>query len=150
MIKADRLLRIILFLAGLSMLGGLVGVFMPTAWMATTHEWLGLGHFPDTPVVEYLARGLSIMYVLLGVLFVALSTDVRRFGPVITTMVIALPVAELALAGILLARDRFLGLCLVGESAGAVLLCLVTLLLQRKLRPPPHEIRAGRRGVSGP
>ena len=37
----------------------LVPFVMPRSWMATVHEWLGMGVLPDKPVVEYLAPPTS-------------------------------------------------------------------------------------------
>jgi hypothetical protein len=67
-------------------------VFMPVDWMDTTHRYFGMGPLLRTPVVEYLARTVSYLYFAHGALCLLLSTDVRRFGPVITC------VASLSLA----------------------------------------------------
>ena len=34
--------------------------------MAACHEAMGLGPFPDAPIVEYLARSVSAYYAMLG------------------------------------------------------------------------------------
>ena len=34
--------------------------------MATLHQWLGLGDFPDAPITIYLARSTSLLYALHG------------------------------------------------------------------------------------
>ena len=58
-------------------------VLLPVDWMAETHRLLGLGEFPRTGIVDYLARSLSMFYGLIGVLLLLLSSDVDRFRPVI-------------------------------------------------------------------
>ena len=66
-------------------LGGLVtvlafpAIFLPVDWMASTHEWLGLGEFPRRPVVEYLARSIAALYGFHGVLLLIVASDVVRY-----------------------------------------------------------------------
>ena len=51
--------------------------------MASTHRWLGLGEFPRTPLVDYLARSVAAMYGFHGALLFVISTDVVRYGPLV-------------------------------------------------------------------
>jgi hypothetical protein len=111
--------------------------------MTATQAWLGLGVFPDRPVAEYLARGLSTVYVLLGVLYLLLASDVRRYAPVITLVSIVLPLAELSTAGILLARDRAWGVALFVLAAGSTLMGALVLALQARVRRSPAAKQAG-------
>ena len=55
-------------LVGLSGMLAIVAVVMPFSWMAATHEFLGLGEMPEGAIVEYLARSLSAIYAVLGVI----------------------------------------------------------------------------------
>ena len=41
------------------------------SWIAASHEWLGMGDYPDRPIVDYLARSLSLFYGLVGLLLTA-------------------------------------------------------------------------------
>ena len=43
-------------LAGGILLLAFLAVFLPRGWMAAIHEWLGLGVFPQVPIVDYLTR----------------------------------------------------------------------------------------------
>ena len=65
------------------MLLALPAVFMPVEWMAAIHRWLGLGELPATPLVEYLARSTSALYVLLGSLFFVIAGDLRRYAAIV-------------------------------------------------------------------
>jgi hypothetical protein len=58
-------------------------IFFPRSWMETTHQAMGLGIVPDRPIFWYLARSLSLLYFAHGVLVFGLSTDIRRFWPLI-------------------------------------------------------------------
>ena len=58
-------------------------ILLPTAWMAGIHEWLGLGTFPESGIVDYMARSLSMMYGLVGLLILFLASDVERYRPLI-------------------------------------------------------------------
>jgi hypothetical protein len=58
-------------------------IFLPVSWMAGIHAWLGMGEYPDSTVVDYLARSLAMFYGLIGVLLILMATDVERFRPII-------------------------------------------------------------------
>ena len=60
-----------------------LAVLPPVDWMASTHRWLGLGEYPRTPVVDYLARSVAAFYGFHGVLLFVISTDVVRFRPLV-------------------------------------------------------------------
>lgn len=72
---ATRWVSLLLRLAGGVMAFAFLAMLMPTAWMASTHRWLGLGEFPDRPVVEYLARSISALYGFHGVLLLIVAGD---------------------------------------------------------------------------
>src|SRR5262249_61889667 len=69
MAPVERALALLLRLEGAVLLLALPFVFLPTAWMAAAHVWLGLGPFPDSPLTEYLTRSLSGLYALWGPLY---------------------------------------------------------------------------------
>ena len=81
--RQERILRILLRVAGGLPLTALLAVVMPTEWMDATHRWLGLGELPRAPIVEYLTRSLSLLYAVFGALWLYMSTDVRRYAPLI-------------------------------------------------------------------
>jgi len=49
--------------------------------MASIHQWLGLGEFPDSPITVYLARSTSLLYAIHGALLVVVSFDLERYWP---------------------------------------------------------------------
>lgn len=51
------------------------GLLMPHAWMDATHRFIGLGELPALPIVKYLTRSCSALYMYLGALFLYLSLD---------------------------------------------------------------------------
>jgi len=83
MSRAERALTLILRLTGAVCMLALVAVVMPRRWMAVTHDWLGVGTFPDGPIVVYLARSLSAFYAILGGALWVVASDVRRFAPLL-------------------------------------------------------------------
>jgi hypothetical protein len=90
-VTPNRATRWLVFvLRGTAVVTGLAvfAVVMPRAWMATVHGWLGLGPFPDGPIVEYLARSLSGFYAILGGLLWLIARDLRRYGPVLTYLIV--------------------------------------------------------------
>jgi hypothetical protein len=78
---SERLLTLVLRCWGCL---DLLAVVAPTTWLAWGHAWAGLGEFPDVPVVAYLARSSSALYALHGALILFISTNVRRYGPLIS------------------------------------------------------------------
>ncbi|HIJ52681.1 MAG TPA: hypothetical protein HPP66_05945 [Planctomycetes bacterium] len=76
---AERNLKLLLRVVGITSLPAIVAVFMPYSWLVRSVELAE----PGTPVlvlVSYLARLLSAFYVLLGGMMVVFSTDVRRYA----------------------------------------------------------------------
>jgi len=125
----ERLLVLVLRLAGAVLLLAFAAVFLPVSWMTAVHGWLGLGQFPTYPLVDYLTRSISTLYGIKGGLYLLLSIDVRRFRPVIVYsgwsavgMGLALVVIDLR-AGLPWPWALAEGPCVV--LAGAALLALV-------------------------
>ena len=79
----ESLLVLVLRFAGAILVLAFLAVPLPVAWMAATHRWLGLGEFPAFPIVDYLTRSISLLYGIKGGLYLLVSTDVRRYRPVI-------------------------------------------------------------------
>ena len=92
MISRTRGAHLVPGLLGGTTLLALPFVFIPTAWMATIHEWLELGPFPQGPITEYLARSLSAFYAGAGALALFFSTDVKRYRPAIMLLSAAIVV----------------------------------------------------------
>jgi hypothetical protein len=127
--------RLVVFLRILACTTGLalLAVVMPRQLMATTHELLGLGKFPDGPIVEYLARSLSAFYAMHGVLFWVISTDVRRFALILTYVIWS----TIIFGAALLAIDSLAGLPLewtISEGPQVVVLGAAILFLKRKAK----------------
>lgn len=51
--------------------------------MAAVHEGLGLGPFPRSPVVDYLARSIAGLYGFHGLLLLLVSSDPVRYRPIV-------------------------------------------------------------------
>ena len=98
--SAEQFLRILLRIGGITMLTAFFAIFLPVRWMAVTHEWLGLGEFPASPLVDYLTRSASLLYAWHGGLLLLISTDIRRFRPVLIYLGIVTALGGLILLGI--------------------------------------------------
>lgn len=77
------LLTALLRVTGVAMLGGLVFVFCPFAWMQRIHAGIGLGELEHTALMSYLTRTLSAMYAVVGAILLLVSLDIRRYLPLI-------------------------------------------------------------------
>lgn len=98
--SSERVLQILLRIGGLTMLSAFFAIFLPVRWMAATHEWLGLGEFPEAPLVDYLTRSASLLYAWHGGLLLVISNDVRRYRPALRYLSITTVVGGLLLLGI--------------------------------------------------
>ena len=130
--SAERALRLLLRGLGIFDLLALGGVIMPQHCMAIVHAWLGMGELPQAPVVDYLARSASLMYAQHAVVFLFLSTDVRRYRPLIMLMAIIAIVSGVAMLTI----DLLAGIPLfwtVIEGPGYIVLASAVLVLQARV-----------------
>lgn len=130
---AERLLALVLRMAGGLEALAIFPAVMPRSWMAAVHELLGLGQFPSGPIAEYLARSLSAFYAVHGGLMLMLSTDVRRYAALITYQAVAV----MAFGLLILATDLSVGMpwwWTLGEGPFLVALGVVLLALLRKMR----------------
>lgn len=126
-----RLLTLVLRLAGVSTAVAFLAIFLPVDWMASSHEALGLGVFPRAPVVDYLARSISLLYGFHGVLMLIVAGDVVRYRPIVTYIATMDVIFGVAILGI----DVHAGMPLlwtVGESATIMGVGVVIALLNAK------------------
>ncbi len=93
-------LRLLIQVVGAVMLTAFLAAFMPLSWMAAAHTWLGLGEMPGGPLVEYLARSASLLYGLLGALFILVASDLTRYAPIVRLLGSMFVVLGLAILGI--------------------------------------------------
>jgi len=117
--RAARLRWCLRLYSGLMLLA-FFPALMPNRWIVEVAEWLGYPDFPEHPVVWFLARQLSLMYGLLGVIgYWASMTLPARIDLV---RVFALLLLLLGLAQYVL--DPWAGLpwrWTIGESLGPLL-----------------------------
>ena len=83
--SAEKGLRFLLRFNGVLAIGTIFSVLMPHAWLV----WCVRQVDPEINVrllVVYLARALSVFYLLLGLLLVLFAADVRRYRRAITVI----------------------------------------------------------------
>lgn len=80
---AEKSLKWLLILMGAMAVFAFAAMIMPTDWMESVNDSVGLGPFPRTPLTQYLTRSLSALYGCLGLLTVYLGLNVRRHLDVI-------------------------------------------------------------------
>lgn len=126
--QRTRGLVVLLRLLGLLDLCASAAVVAPRAWIAASHERLGLGPFPVQPIVEYLARCTSVWYASYGLLLWFISCDVERYARLISFLSCILILQGIVIVGIDLTAKMpgwwttFEGPCCSG--LGAILLML--------------------------
>lgn len=79
----QRLLVWLLRLAGAVEVFAFIAVVMPQSWMEISHAWLGMGEFPDGPLLMFMIRQASYTYGIHGISLWVLASDVKRFRPLI-------------------------------------------------------------------
>lgn len=130
----QRLLKLILRLTGAALVLAAPFVFLPRTWHGAMHEWLGFGPYPEGAIIDYLVRSVSAMYFLSGVFCWLVSFDVRRHAHVI----LFLGTSSIAWGVLLTVVDLQSGLpwwWIVGEGPSAVVLGIVLIVLQVRVRP---------------
>ena len=122
-------LKILLRIGGVLTASAFLAMVMPTEWMASTHERLGLGEFPRAPVVEYLARSVAALYGFHGILLFVVARDPERVRPIVTY----LACFNIAFGALLVAIDREAGLpwwWTAGEGPSIIVVGVLILLLR--------------------
>jgi hypothetical protein len=106
-------------------------VFFPVPWMDHVHRrLLGLGPLPDGPIVEYMARSLSVLYAAHGAMVFALSFDLPRYRPLVRLV----GVLHLLIGAAVLATDLSAGMptpWVLGEGPGIAVGGALVLVLNR-------------------
>ena len=128
----EKLLRLLLIGFGICCSIAVVPFLMPTSWMAACHQWLGLGDFPEAPIVEYLARLTSGLCAFLGLLALVLATNVRHYAAVIRLLAVSL--ATLEIINLLYGFSSGLPAWWIWSDAiGAGVFAIAVLYLQQKI-----------------
>lgn len=130
--QAVRAVRILLCIGGIVTGSAFLTVALPTDWMASTHERLGLGQFPEGPIVEYLARSVSAFYGFHGVLLFVVASDPARFKPI----VIYLAAFNIIFGAMLIAIDFHAGMpawWTIAEGPSIIVIGLLLAMFGRKL-----------------
>ena len=112
-----------------------ISVVMPQSWMKAGHLWLGMGEMRSSPLLLFMIRQASYTYGLHGISLWILSTDLKRFRPLIIFNGVAF-----ALAGIVFfVIDYSSGMpwfWTIGDSIGCGAFGVLLLWLNRK---PPES-----------
>jgi hypothetical protein len=76
-------LQLLLRLAGVVTASAFLAMLLPVDWMVATHRWLGLGEFPRSPIVDYLARSVAALYGFHGVLLLIIAGDPIKYRTIV-------------------------------------------------------------------
>ena len=120
---------------GILTLCALPAVFLPTSLMESMHQRLGIGPFPDGPIVQYLARSVAGLYAAFGSMTLVLACDVSRFAPLVTWW----GITAIAFGGVLFWVDHIAKMpthWTCGEGPYLFLTGVVVLLAQSISRRP--------------
>ena len=101
-----RLLAVVLRISGVVLLAAFPAMLLPTDWMASTHERLGLGEFPRAAIVQYLTRSIAALYGFHGVLVLLVARDPVRYRDIVAYIA----VMNVAFGLMMLAIDLHAGL----------------------------------------
>lgn len=129
----EQALVILLRVGGTLMSIAFLAIFLPVPTMAAIHEGLGLGEFPAVPITDYLSRSIAAFYGFHGVLLWIVSTDVKRFDPLVAYV----GVMNLVLGAMLIAIDLYAGMpswWTLGEGPPVIVTGALILFLRQKSR----------------
>ena len=98
--RRGSLLAVALRAMGLLDICAFAAAIAPRAWIAASHENLGLGHFPHEPIAGYLARCTSVWCGRYGLLLWFVAGDVTRYARLITLLACAMIAQGFALMAI--------------------------------------------------
>ncbi|HEV2799670.1 MAG TPA: hypothetical protein VGW12_04190 [Pyrinomonadaceae bacterium] len=126
----ERLISLLLRVAGSVEILAFFAVVMPRSWMEVSHAWLGLGEMPHGAVLMFMIRQASYVYGMHGVSLWVLSSDVRRFRPLVLLNAISFTLA----GPVFLIIDHTAGLPLywtISDALGCGLFGIALLWLTR-------------------
>jgi len=132
----ERILVWLLRLGAVTLFLAFPTMLQPVSSQAATHDLLGMGEFPVSPVVDYLTRSIAALYGFHGGLLLLVSFDVRRYRPV----VVYLAFMNVVLGLMLLAIDLHAGLPFwwsAGEGPGVTAMGLALAWLVRAVPSRP-------------
>lgn len=144
---SEKCLKFILRLNGVLGIMAVVAVVMPHAWLAECVAKVEPG-LPVAFLVAYLARSLSMFFVLVSVFLVIFSTDVVRYRVPITVVAIWILMAISCFGAYSwpylsdLSKQWFFWF-VVGDAAWSLVCAVAILVLQSRVR---HE-KAGNGGA---
>ncbi|MFC1494039.1 hypothetical protein ACFL6W_02055 [Thermodesulfobacteriota bacterium] len=72
-------LKIILRISGIMLITAFGAVLLPYDTMARIHQQIGLGNLPNAPILDYLARSVSLFYAMHGVIAIYISFNLMRY-----------------------------------------------------------------------
>ena len=142
----QRLLTLLLQLAGGVTVMAFPAMLLPVDWMASTHARLGLGEFPRSPVVVYLARSIAALYGFHGVLLLLISRNPMHYR----TIVQYVGVMNVAMGIFLVLIDLDATMpswWTAGEGPPIIAFGLVVLLLNR---PTSQDVRTNTEAPRAP
>jgi hypothetical protein len=131
------LIAALLRLAGVVTGCAFFAIFLPVDWMIATHEWLGLGVFPRSPLVDYLTRSIAAVYGFHGCLLLILASDPVKYR----ALVWYAAAMNVGFGIIVLAIDLHAGMPMfwtMAEGPPIVALGLVLAVLNSKLLGAPE------------
>lgn len=108
---------------------------MPVEWHASTHRALGLGAFPEPPIAEYLARGMSAMCAFYGLLLLVMATDVRAYRRLIIAQAVIL-MAIATVSTVVLLQSAMPRWWIYGDFVAVLVYSLGVLALTWRSRTP--------------
>ncbi len=128
-----RALKICLWIAGVSCLLSVVGMFLPVGVLESLAKAFGGQTFPDSPLFLYALRLMSATYVAVGVFFVILALDPMKYAALVpfTGLAAVFLGVFCGITGLAVAMPP---LWFLGDSVSCTILGVLILVFWRKAR----------------
>lgn len=134
--KAEVTIIVLMRIMGVGGLFAIPAIFLPYSWMNSIHKFMGLGTMPDTSIVSYLARSLSLFYAVVGTITLIVSLDIRRHRSFVKLWAIIATIMSVVLFGIDTASGMPLSWTL-SEGPPILAIGLILLLCERHIENSP-------------
>jgi hypothetical protein len=133
--RYEETLVALLRVSAVLLLTAAIPAVMPFSWMNAVHQYLGMGELPQGPIMGYLTRSLSAMYVLHGGLVLFISLDVRRHLAVVKCLAVLLIIFGTGM----IVLDVMVGMpwfWILSEGPLIVLFSIIVFWLARRIDEP--------------
>ena len=126
-----RGLKICLWITGLLCLISIVGLILPLSAFESLAQWFGIEQLPDSPLTDYMVRGMCATFVAVGFFFIMLAIRPSHY----LAMILFAGIATIFLGLICLATGIMVQMptpWILGDTLPCLVLGILILIFRQK------------------